>query len=156
MKSKSLLFSNYSIHRAAAADVSFMGNGVRGRFARNASRRPDVDPDGYFDVIAHGEPQWMYVENRGQAVKVSARQAAKIIKKQPGFRKAKGVRLLSCDTGSNPEGFAQHLANALGKPVMAPTKCVWALPNGKMWVADRRNIDKGTFIIYKPGGIKHG
>jgi hypothetical protein len=54
---------------------------------------------------------------KSSMIRKKLRQAAKLIKKQPGFKKAKAIRLLSCNTGAHPEGFAQHLANALGKPI---------------------------------------
>ena len=156
MKSKSPLFSSYSIRRFSSADVSFMSK-RKGDFARYASRRKDIDPNGWYDVIAHGRHDAIEVNSlRGETL-ISARQAAALIRKQPGFRKAKGVRLLSCSTGADPEGFAQHLANALGKPVYAPTKALWADEHGHMWVSsDKHNVDKGQFVKFIPGGIKHG
>ena len=156
MKSKSPLFSNYSIRRSASADVSYMSKG-NDRFAKFASRRKDIDPDGWYDVIAHGNPKSMIVRSIHGETFISARQAAAMIRKQPGFKKAKRIRLLSCSTGQDPTGFAQHLANALGKPVMAPNKTLWCSPKGTLYVSsDERNLDKGSFVTFKPGGIKHG
>ena len=156
MKGNSPLFSNYSTHRFASADVSFMSE-RKGEFARLASRRKDIDPDGWYDVIAHGSPDSIEVNSLHGETAINARQAAALIRKQHGFKKAKGIRLLSCSTGANPEGFAQHLANALGKPVYAPTKTLWTDEHGRLWVSsDRYNTDKGQFVKFLPGGIKHG
>ena len=119
MKSNSPLFSNYSIRRSASADVSYMSEG-NDRFAKFASRRKDIDPGGWYDVIAPGNPKSMIAWSLHGETFVSVRQAAAIIRKQPGFKKAKGIRLLSCSTGQDPAGFAQRLANALGKTVIAP------------------------------------
>lgn len=150
MKGKSPLFSNYSIRHSASADVSFMSK-RKGDFAKFASKRKDIDPNGWYDVIAHGKADAIEVNSlRGETL-VSSRQAAALIRKQTGFKKAKGVRLLSCSTGADPQGFAQHLANALGKPVTAPTKTLYADRQGNMWVGE-----KGRFVTYYPGGIKHG
>lgn len=156
MKGKSPLFSNYSTRRYASGNVSFMSK-RRGNFARYASKRKDIDPNGWYDVIAHGRPDAIEVNSLHGEKLISARQAAALIRKQPGFKKSKAVRLLSCSTGADPEGFAQHLANALGKPVYAPTKTIWADQYGNMWISsDRCNVDKGQFVKYIPGGIKHG
>ena len=47
--------------------------------------------------------------------------------------------------------------NDLGKPVYAPTKTLWADQHGNMWVSsDKYNTDKGRFVKFIPGGIKHG
>ena len=150
MKSKSPLFTNYSIRHFASADISFMSK-RKNDFARYASKRKDVDPDGWYDVIAHGRSDAIEVNSvRGETL-ITSRQAAALIRKQPGFKKAKGIRLLSCSTGADPEGFAQHLANATGKPVSAPTHTLYADQDGNMWVGS-----KGQFITFYPGGIKHG
>ena len=53
-----------------------------------------------------------------------------------GFTKAEAIRLLSCNTGAHPEGFAQHLANALGKPVYASNMTIHSYPNGTHWLSD--------------------
>ena len=133
-----------------------MGKG-NDRFAKLASLRKDIDPNGWYDVIAHGTASSIEVRSLHGNTLITARQAAAIIRKQPGFKKAKGIRLLSCSTGKNSDGFAQHLANALGKPVSAPNKTLWCSPKGTLYVAaDEWNIDKGSFITYYPGGIKHG
>lgn len=156
MKSKSPLFSNYSIRRFSSGDISFMSK-RKGDFAKYASRRKDIDPNGWYDVIAHGRRDAIEVNSVRGEISISARQAAALIRKQPGFKKSKAVRLLSCSTGADPDGFAQHLANALGKPVYAPTKTLWADQHGNMWVSsDKYNTDKGRFVKFIPGGIKHG
>lgn len=123
----------------------------KGDFARYASKRKDVDPNGWYDVIAHGSPEAIEVNSLHGETLINSRQAAAIIRKQPGFKKAKGIRLLSCSTGLNPEGFTQHLANALGKPVSTPTHTLYADWYGNMWVGGN-----GRFTTYYPGGIKHG
>ena len=50
------------------------------------------------------------------------------------MQKSKSIRLFSCNTGANPNGFAQNLANALGKPVFSPNQIISAYPNGKYWI----------------------
>ncbi|MCQ2797618.1 MAG: hypothetical protein MJ241_04065 [Bacilli bacterium] len=157
MKGNSPLFEPHAMRGARVGDISFMGNGRKADFARNASRRKDVDPDGLIDVVAHGSAYIIEIESGGKTICLNSREAGRLIKKYPAFKKSKGIRLLSCSTGSSSEGFAQHLANSLGKVVFAPTKRLWALPNGHMYVSsDRYNTDKGEFMKFIPGGVKHG
>ena len=128
--------------------------GAKSEFAKFIANRADVDPNGAFDVVAHGNWKEIEVSSGGRNIIVDARQSARLIRKQPGFKKAKSVRLLSCSTGASPEGFAQHLANALGKPVFAPNMTIHSYSNGTHWIED--NGQKGTFVKFIPGGIKHG
>lgn len=93
---------------------------------------------------------------------LSARDAAKLIRRATGYKKSKSVRLLSCNTGAVENGFAQNLANALGKPVYAPNNYIWAKPDGTHFIAGklkngRPNYSvKGDFIKYIPGGNRNG
>ena len=69
--------------------------------------------------------------------------------------------MLSCNTGSIENGFAQNLANALGKPVYAPNNYIWAFPSGKHFIAGRLKNGKpdysiiGKFIKFVPGGNRN-
>ena len=153
MKGKSPLFD--SKIKSASGNISFMPEkGQKSLFAKFIANRHDVDPNGQFDVIAHGSWKEIEVNTSRGIIRINARQAAKLIRRQPGFKKAKAVRLLSCCTGAHPEGFAQHLANALGKPVNAPTMTIHSYPNGVHWISD--NGKMGEFRTFYPGGIKHG
>ena len=155
MKGKNLLFSG-KYRNYAVGNISFMGKGSHAAFAKYVENRPDIDPNGMFDIIAHGAWNRIEVVSSGKSTLIDARQAARLIKSKPGFKKAKAVRLLSCSTGSNPEGFAQHLANALGKPVYAPNTDVYANSTGKHWLGTTKEGLRGEYIEFKPGGIKHG
>ncbi len=155
MKGKSILFSGK--FDVAIGDVNFMPKtGEKSKFAKYIANRPDIDPNGMLDVIAHGAPTYIEIENAGITLDVYSRDAAKLIRKQPGFKKAKSIRLLSCSTGADPEGFAQHLANALGKPVYAPNNTIYSTSTGRYWVENVSPTVRGEFIKYIPGGIKHG
>ena len=153
MKGRSALFA--SKKHSATGDISYMPkNGKKSEFAKFIANRSDVDPNGMFDVIAHGNWKEIEISSAGRDIRIDSRQAAKLIRKQPGFKKAKAIRLLSCSTGSHPEGFAQHLANALGKPVYAPNMTLHTYSNGVHWISD--NGKRGDFIKFIPGGVKHG
>lgn len=161
MKGNNSLFKNVKYHGSASGDVSYMGNGNNSLFAKYVSKRSDIDIDGNFDVIAHGGSTYIQIESAGKIYNLSARDAAKLICKAPGYKKSKSVRLLSCNTGSIKSGFAQNLANALGKPVYAPNNFIWADSSGKHFIAGMLkngrpdfNI-KGEFIKFVPGGNKY-
>lgn len=68
------------------------------------------------------------------------------------------IRLLSCNTGKGNNSFAQNLANKLNVIVYAPTKIIWAWPNGKHGVYGAKNNkmkepnlkDKGCMKAFTP------
>ena len=153
MKGKTALFTPN--RKIASGNISFMPkHGEKSLFSKYIANRSDIDPDWAFDVIAHGSWKEIEVNSSRGIIRVDSRIAAKIIKKQPGFKKATIVRLLSCSTGARNDGFAQHLANALGKPVKAPNMTIHTYSNGTYWISD--NGIRGDFKIFYPGGIKHG
>nr|WP_252716041.1 VENN motif pre-toxin domain-containing protein [Acinetobacter guillouiae] len=136
-------------------------------FYKFASKRSDIDPNGMYDVIAHGAPNKIEVTVNGKAILIDQRTASQLIQKSEGYQKGQPIRLLSCSTGSCDVGFAQNLANKMGVPVQAPTDLVWSYPNGKMVIAPRLsnnpskpgynqpNLSKiGEFKIFTTGGNK--
>lgn len=154
MKGKFGLFAN-SREKITQGNVSFMPEkGPKSLFAKYLANRVDVDPDGMFDVVAHGNSDLIEIENGNHTMTIKAREAAKLIRKQPGFKKAKSVRLFSCNTGSTVNGFAQNLANALGKPVYAPNMTIYSNHRGSYWISDGKS--RGEFIKFIPGGYRNG
>lgn len=133
-----------------------------GEFFANIANRKDIDKNGVYDVVAHGSAAIIQVTHNGEILKIDSRIAAKLIKSKTDYKPGQPIRLLSCDTGSSTSGFAQNLANKLNIVVEAPTKLVWAYPNGKFFVAGRRKDDPnkpdmnnlGTFKKFYPGGKK--
>jgi len=103
-------------------------------FSKYIKKRKDVDPNGFYDVIAHGEETLIQIQNNGAAVMVDHRIIAKLLKNTPEYKHGP-VRLLSCSTGKIDDGFAQNLANKLNRPVKAPTDFLWVFPDGKYFVA---------------------
>lgn len=153
MKGKSILFSTK--HRFATGSISFMPKtGQKSLFASYIANRNDIDPNGALDVIAHGSYKEIEVSGVDGIIRINPRTAAKLIRKQPGYKAAKAIRLLSCSTGSKADGFAQHLANALGKPVIAPNMAINSYSNGVHWIGE--GSQRGEFVEFKPGGIKYG
>ncbi len=91
MKGKSPLFD--SKIKSASGNISFMPEkGQKSLFAKFIANRHDVDPNGQFDVIAHGSWKEIEVNTSRGIIRINARQAAKLIRRQPGFKKAKAVR----------------------------------------------------------------
>lgn len=125
-------------------------------------KRTDKDKNGVYDIVAYGEKKIIRVEHNGKIISIDSRVAAKLIAHKKDYKNGQALRLLSCNTGSSPQGFAQNLANKLNVVVEAPTKLVWAFPNGKYIVASRMknnpnkpNLkDLGRFKKFYPGGKK--
>lgn len=106
-----------------------------------------VEPPGMLDVAAHGNPMAIQVGH----VAVNHRVFAALIRRNPQFT-GQPIRLLSCSTGASPDGFAQHLANALGVPVYAPNNVLWVAPDGVITIGAKSYINSGSFIKFLPGG----
>ncbi len=146
-----------AIDNASSGSVNFMRSDDR--FFINASRRADVNPDGYFDVIAHGTPHGIEIQTLMGPVLVNHRVAAQLIQQSPGYT-GQNIRLLSCSTGKLGDGFAQNLANLMNVNVKAPTDILWAYTDGSMIVAAARKISDemirpdlgrlGEFITFMP------
>ena len=142
-------------NRPSVGGANFMGDADQ--FFRNARNRPDIDPNGYFDVIAHGTSSRIQIRTPNGTRLVNHRTAARLIQQQPGYN-GQGIRLLSCSTGRCGSSFAQNLSNRLGVTVRAPSDLLWAYPNGRMVVAPRGanglpDISRqGGFRTFTPGG----
>ena len=129
-------------------------------YMANIANRKDVDPEGLYDVVAHGTP-YKIKFGEGKNDYYTPRELARILKHRKDYAR-NGIRLLSCNTGSIPDGFAQHLANKLNVVVWAPNYLVWAYPSGRHIVAPRSKHNpqypdsriRGTFVPFYPGGNK--
>ncbi len=91
---------------------------------QQARLRHDHDPDGQFDVVAHGTPDHMYITHGEQPRLAGPNRVARSIRQEPDWQ-GRPLRLVSCNTGAKPDGFAQQLADRLQVPVTAPNKAVW-------------------------------
>ena len=139
----------------SAGDTIFMDEDDD--FACYISHRLDVDVNGQFDVVAHGNPNGVQIFHNEQNLIVDHRTAARLIQNTDGYN-GQQIRLLSCNTGSLDNGFAQNLANTLNVAVSAPTNYLWATPSGNYFVAGMDNSglpninDMGYFKLFVPGG----
>lgn len=141
--------------------ISYMPKGEK--FEKYINRRTDVDVGGFYDLIAHGAPKTIQIAHNGKTVEITHRALARLIKNNPELSKKDAFRLLSCNTGYLPNGFAQGLADRLGKPVKAPTKYLWATIYGTHFVAGGKKVnndlypvktDKGYIKTFNPGDYK--
>ncbi|WP_267269552.1 DUF637 domain-containing protein [Pseudomonas protegens] len=145
-----------STGKVTPGPINFMGDADQ--FFKNASKRSDIDADGFFDVVAHGSKQKIEIVTPNGTVMADQRVVSKLIENNPNYN-GQPIRLLSCDTGACDAGFAQNLANKMGVAVKAPTNLVWAYGDGKMVVAPRSSLNQnlpdlsnlGTFKIFTPG-----
>ena len=130
-------------------------------YISNIANRKDIDPDGLYDVVAHGT-KFKIKFGDGKYDYYTPRQLARILSHREDYRK-KGIRLLSCSTGMDPDGFAQHLANKLNVTVWAPNDLIWAYPSGRHIIAPRSKYNpkypdpriRGKFVPFYPGGNKN-
>ena len=105
----------------------------------NAAKATPVQ--GALDVAVHGSE---FAVEIGENT-VSHRVLARLIQESPEFA-GQEIRLLSCNTGACPTGFAQNLANKLGVPVSAPNDIIWAFPNGRLTIGPLPNVNSGSLI----------
>ena len=126
--------------------------------------RPDVDPDGVFDVVVHGGPNGVSIDRNGTPIVIDHRVAADLIRNDPSYG-CGPVRLLSCSTGQLDDGFAQNLANRLGVEVSAPDDLLWFWPDGQSFIGPRMGppytdfpdlSQPGSWRTFQPGGGTHG
>ena len=103
------------------------------------------EKEGYFDFAAHGAADHIEYGEKGK--NMTAHEVAQIIKHHEKYN-GQNVRLLSCNTGSTDDGFAQQLANALGVEVEAPTDLLIVYPDGIFKVGV---TGEGTMRRFKPG-----
>jgi filamentous hemagglutinin len=90
-------------------------------FFQNASKRLDIDPNGFFDVIARGNANVVEIMTANGPWLVDQRVLANLIRSNPSHQFGQPIRLLSCSTGSCDTGMAQNLANKMRAPVQVPT-----------------------------------
>lgn len=109
-------------------------------FSKYIKKRSDIDVDGFYDVIAHGNAYTIEVQHGGKTILIDHRVAAKLFKHDKNYKK-QGIRLLSCSTGKIDNGFAQNLANKLGVPVKAPTDVLWVNSSGHYYVKAGRVVN---------------
>ncbi|MBL7253233.1 aldo/keto reductase [Paractinoplanes lichenicola] len=98
----------------------------------NEAARSFAPRDGQFLVFAHGTPKGLVVGGK----LVTAPQLARMLQDHPGAQ-GKQIVLVSCDTGSDPNGFPAELARQDGiSSVTAPDRTAFVTPSGRVLTTD--------------------
>jgi hypothetical protein len=119
--------------------------------ARDAAYRlPPID--GYLDVFVHGQADRLVVVRHDRDLELSHRELATYLRKH-ALQGVK-IRLVGCSTGQHPQAVAQHLANALGMEVLAPTHEVWVLADGRHGVGKKVGERDGQWQPFEPKAAK--
>ena len=105
--------------------------------------------EGYTDIVIHGQQDSVQIKRGDKWITLDHRRLAKMYKHDKELSK-KPVRLVSCYTGKKVNGFAQNLANKLGKTVLAPSDKVWIHASGKVTIGPTALKNTGHWIEYKP------
>jgi hypothetical protein len=118
---------------------------------RQAAR--DVVPEAdKYTIDLHGNPSNAFIGNDP----LSPNELAHLIRNDPHWNQ-QPIRLICCETGKHPQGFAQQLADGLDVPVHAPDKLGWSDRSGKVFsssIAGKDSLGRifpkippdGTFI----------
>lgn len=103
---------------------------------------------GEYTLDLHGSPTQVQGPT---GTMMDADTFAAMVKKRTDWDGETPIRLFSCDTGAQPDGFAQQLSNALNVDVTAPTKPVWSQSNGAPFITD---VDPVTGApVFPPTGV---
>lgn len=108
---------------------------------------------GYTDIVVHGRPDHVEIKIGDVWTRIDHRALFRLFKGDKSYSKDP-VRLISCETGKNADGFAQNLANKLGREVIAPSDTVWIHPNGKMTIGPNAKSNTGKWISYYPKKVR--
>ena len=139
-------FGNTYGSRAISLSPTYAGND---NSLKTASKW--VKPkEGYTDIIIHGRPDCAQIKKGGKWVKIDHRMLARMYKGDKDYSK-KPIRLISCSTGKDVNGFAQNLANKTGRKVIAPSDTVWIHQNGNLTIGPNSKTDSGKWIPFYPG-----
>ena len=100
-----------------------------------------VPPDPHrYTVDAHAGPDGVHINGRTY----NAEEFAQVMRHDPNWDGKTPIRLLGCDTGKLPDGFAHDLSRELGVPVTAPTRPVWSDSHGRVFSSGYEHGPDGT------------
>ncbi|MBB5910294.1 hypothetical protein [Actinoalloteichus hymeniacidonis] len=103
------------------------------------------DPDGRRTYDLHGDQQNVFIGDQT----LDAAGFADIVRADPDWN-GEAIRLLSCDTGGLPDGFAADLARELGVEVLAPTQMGWANADGSLFSSSGTQDADGNWTPADP------
>lgn len=132
------------IKEGIALERPIFDDGTLGTFAERLVPEP-----GYYDVVLHGEAYGL--EFFGEPLDVETLCA--IIIQRDDYQRGMKIRLVSCNTGREPDGVAQYIADRLGVEVLAPeNNAAVKLENGKSttYSCDEFGQEKGKYKPFTP------
>jgi hypothetical protein len=106
-------------------------------FSINAQNRELLE--GYYDVIAHGNPNKIRIDTLDSKLGIDHRTLAKMLKYRQDYN-GECIRMLSCSTGALPDGFAQNLSNKMNTEVLAPSDILWFGEKGESAISEMETI----------------
>ncbi len=119
-----------------------------------------VAPDPHrYTVDIHGSTDNVRVGD----TKLTPKELADIIRATGDWDGKQPIRLLSCQTGTKPDGFAAQLSKELGVEVVAPTKDAWVDDMGNVFASSTHHDTvrgdnspgwppNGEWATFKPDG----
>jgi len=108
---------------------------------------------GVFDIMLHGGPNSGWIFAHGKWFPVSPKTIVAMANAN-GFKRGMSVRLLSCDSGALPKGFAKQLAEALDTRVFAPNVELFPGYNGKWVLGKLAGKAPGEWFEFVPSRIR--
>ena len=137
-----------------ALSIKFLSGDDEKRAAvEEAMRLAGPSTDKEFKVVGHGSARAIMEDGKS----LSPMQVAQRIQNSPEYIGGEQkVILYSCNTGQDPNGFAQQLADILGVVVEAPNKNIQPAPDGRFVVGNiikrfgHKKIDLGEMISFEP------
>lgn len=106
--------------------------------------------EGFADVVIHGNE---YEVGSHSGPSILADEFGAFLSQLPQVA-GRPIRLLSCSTGRLNDGFAQRLANKIGRPVMAPSDVLHLVGRPgrvRMSIGPNSFTNSGEWRVFQPG-----
>ncbi|GGJ51349.1 hypothetical protein GCM10008938_41660 [Deinococcus roseus] len=112
---------------------------------------------GALDVGVHGSPNRIKLDFP-ETIRLTPKELANYLRDNYDLSQFSCIRLMACNTGSLPNGFARNLANELKMDVWAPDKLGWIGKKGDFSVAGalywddymmKNPMDPGSMVLFK-------
>jgi hypothetical protein len=122
---------------------------------RSAAKAVPAEP-GQYTIDMHGNPSNVFVGNDA----LTPNDLADLLENDSNWNQ-QPIRLMACETGQDPQGFAQQLADRLGVAVKAPDQLGWSDTLGNVYSATASGRDRwgnliptrppdGTWVTFQP------
>jgi hypothetical protein len=88
-----------------------------------------AEDEDFFNIFAHGSADSIYFKTSRGQMELTPENVKQILLKLDGYD-GQSIRMFSCETGQEIDGFAQKLSTLMGVEVTAPTELLWGRRNG--------------------------